>query len=122
MAWTFCISDATLSDDAGNLVARDVYSGHGAGLNQPDLDDVIDTGPIPLGDWEIGPAAYHAHLGPAMALTPCAGTDAKGRSELYIHGDNAAHNHSASSGCVVVNPQGFWAMAPSADRILRVVR
>lgn len=81
------------------------YSGHPpSGLNNPDMEQVRDVGPIPGGRWLIGTFRSDPHLGPCVApLTPLIPTDAFGRSGFFIHGDNANGNHSASDGCVILS-------------------
>jgi hypothetical protein len=37
-------------------------------------------------------------------LDPQAGADTFGRTAFRLHGDNAAHNFTASEGCVVAGP------------------
>lgn len=78
------------------------YSGHGDGLNAPDMEGCVDIGPIPAGLWAVGPwEALHLHLGPTVArLTPI-GHDAHGRTGFFVHGDSASLDHSASHGCII---------------------
>jgi hypothetical protein len=79
------------------------YSGHGEGLNNPAADAETGVGPVPAGRYAIGPFFDHPHLGPCVArLVPLAGTDTHGRSGFFIHGDNAAANHTASDGCIIL--------------------
>lgn len=80
------------------------YSGHDAGVNNPDMQEVHGVGPIPRGKWKIGKPENHPHLGPlAIPLTPCEGTDAFGRSGFFIHGDNQQMNRTASHGCIILS-------------------
>jgi hypothetical protein len=47
------------------------YSGKGEGLDNPDLQDVPDEGPIPEGTYTIGSASTHPGKGPVvMELEP----------------------------------------------------
>jgi hypothetical protein len=81
------------------------YSGHAEGLNNPAEEQVVGVGPIPAGDWTIGPAHSDGKLGPVvMNLDPAAPFDAYGRSLFRIHGDNDLLNHSGSDGCIVLGP------------------
>lgn len=78
------------------------YSGDEDGLNNPAMQDHVGHGPIPRGRWLIGKPYTHTRLGPVtMNLDPAPGTDARGRSEFRLHGDNIAMNHTASHGCIV---------------------
>lgn len=99
------------------------YSGHGVGLNNHAMQDQHGVGPIPCGLYTIGdPLDPPDHLGPlAMPLTPDAGNEMFGRSALFIHGDNAHLNHTASDGCLIL-PHGFrQQIADSDDDQLQVV-
>lgn len=95
------------------------YSGTGDGKNNPEMEAVRMIGPLPRGDYEIGPIYDTLHLGPrVMPLTPI-GHDALGRSGFFIHGDNAKHD--ASHGCIIL-PRGVRELIGAAgDRHLRVV-
>lgn len=81
------------------------YSGHGPGLNNSTWESMAGIGPIPEGLWQINPwEAQHGHLGVMVAhLTPLNVANTYGRSGFYFHGDNAAHNHTASDGCIVLD-------------------
>lgn len=96
------------------------YSGTGAGRDKPSFDHIKAVGPIPAGDWAIGPAHDHPHLGPCvMNLDPVGATFTYGRSAFRIHGDNARHD--ASEGCIVLGPSLRHLIAGSPDRCLKVV-
>jgi Protein of unknown function (DUF2778) len=85
------------------------YSGHGAGVNNPELQYEPEIGPIPVGSYTIGAPFTHPHAGPVcMRLTPNPGTDDKGRAGFMWHGDNAANNRTASEGCII---------SPHTDRL-----
>lgn len=99
------------------------YSGHGNALNNPAAQDRHGVGPIPIGRYTIGPARKPVdHLGPlAMPLMPDSANEMHGRSALFIHGDNAKLNHSASDGCIIL-AHGFRQMIDdSTDDQLVVV-
>jgi hypothetical protein len=79
------------------------YSGHGKGVNNPDYEHVPDVGPIPRGNWTIGPFFTDAEKGPMVArLTAWPNTQTFGRSGFMFHGDNPAEDDSASLGCIVM--------------------
>lgn len=79
------------------------YSGHGQGLNNPDWQDHIGVGPLPIGDYRVSmPHTPTDHLGPvALPLVPLKSNEMHGRSGFFMHGDNSAMNHSASNGCLI---------------------
>lgn len=79
------------------------YSGHGEGLDNASMQDVHDIGPLPQGVYTIQPPHADTKVGPvAMRLVPAASNDMHGRGDFLIHGDNAAQNHTASEGCIIL--------------------
>lgn len=78
------------------------YAGAGNGLNNPELDGVRNTGPLPSGRYSMRIAQHPRFKAPAIALTQTEG-DKKGRSGFWVHGDNGKANRSASSGCPIFN-------------------
>ena len=117
--WRWDQSAGTLSHN-GVLVARG-YSGKGAAKNDPDMERVRATGPIPRGRWRIGAPRDSRRVGPfAMDLHPL-GHDAHGRSAFMIHGDSVRNPGSASSGCIILSRAVRERIWNSGDRILEVV-
>lgn len=87
----------------GNEVAVG-YSGNTTGLNNPAAQDEHMVGPAPVGFYTIGKPEIHPKLGPlAMPLEPHSSNEMFGRSGFFVHGDNAAMNHTASDGCLIFN-------------------
>jgi Protein of unknown function (DUF2778) len=120
MSWIYEQATGKLGHD-GDFVGT-CYSGNGAGVNNPEFEDVHNVGPIPRGEWTIWPAMTYEGLGPmAMKLTPANGTSTFGRSGFYIHGDNVAGNESASHGCIVAPHDIRVRIADSGDNMLQVV-
>ncbi len=82
-----------------------------------------NVGPIPRGQYTIGPAYTDPHRGPVvMRLTPSGGQDMFGRDGFLIHGDNSKHDKSASEGCIVLERGIRDKISASSDRQLTVVR
>ncbi len=82
-----------------------------------------NVGPIPRGQYTIGPAYTDPHRGPVvMRLTPSGGQDMFGRDGFLIHGDNAKHDKSASEGCIVLERGIRNKISASSDHQLTVVR
>lgn len=120
MAWTYSQSSGLLRSPLGEAIGLG-YSGHAAGVNNPALQEVKDVGPIPQGRWTIGAASDLPHFGPlVMVLTPDALTDTFSRDGFMIHGDNAAMDHSASCGCIILSHEMRATIAKSTDRALVV--
>jgi len=97
------------------------YSGNGAGLNNPAMQSVPNTGPIPQGAYNIGPSHSSPRTGRGtLNLTPEPGTNTYGRDLFRIHGDNAKRNFSASDGCIIQDPNVRKRIADSDDKCLIV--
>lgn len=132
LCWVYRQSTGQLThiDANGNVdyTANGGYSGYGQGLNNPAMQSVQSrqpgdpAGPIPQGPYSIGAPHYSPNTGPmTMNLSPIDGNNALGRTLLRIHGDNAAHNHTASTGCIIEGPNVRNRIANSNDNCLEVV-
>ncbi len=106
----------------GALLARG-YAGRGRGINNPAMQDVVATGPIPRGLWRLTELRLTgASTGPyTIVLEPAPGTDARGRSAFRIHGDNSRLDRSASHGCIILPRKEREAIWRSGARLLEVV-
>jgi len=130
MAWTYAQSTGNLTDPNGDFAGTG-YSGNSQGLNNPAMQNVHNEGPIPQGQWTIGaffddpvptPPDGLVHKGPVVThLTPNAGTQTFTRSGFMIHGDNAAMNHTASDGCIILSNSLRQQIRASLDNTLNVV-
>jgi len=117
--WTYERATGQLRNN-GALIGTG-YSGRGDGLNNPQLSNVPDVGPIPAGTWTIGPFVDDPEKGPIVThLVPCMGTETFGRSGFMIHGDNPEMNHSASEGCIILGRDFRIAIRDSGDTALEV--
>lgn len=111
----------------GHLTKNDVliavgYSGAKPdGENNPEMQNVVGIGPIPQGQYIIGPAYNDiGGLGPCvMHLDPLADTNTFGRSLFRMHGDNSTNN--ASHGCIIMGKNTRNQIASSEDRDLMVI-
>jgi Protein of unknown function (DUF2778) len=121
MSWTYRQSTGALTHN--NVLVGSGYSGHGEGLNNPAMEAAQGVGPIPAGDYHIGaPKDPPDHLGPiAMPLTPAPGNAAHGRSAFFMHGDNAAADHTASDGCIIMPRTVRETVCDSDDHDLTVI-
>lgn len=121
MSWTYKISTGEWIDSDGDLVGTG-YSGNGDGLNNSSVANVPRVGPIPPGQYTIGPAYHDPEKGPCvMRLTPDPSNEMFGRSGFLCHGDNVAANHTASEGCIVSGPSVRNIISASDDKDLVVV-
>lgn len=126
--WEYSQSRGTMTrvapDGTRELIGTG-YSGLGSALDDPAAQDEHFRGPIPRGSWIIGRQQNHPMPGghsltAAMRLTPAPG-NATDRTDFWIHGDTAAHDHAASKGCIVLPRSVRDAMARSGDSRLEVV-
>lgn len=120
MTWTYSQASGQLFRNA--VFVGSGYSGAGltaaTGRNNPAMQNVPNQGPIPTGQYQIGPAYNHPHKGPTcMNLTPV-GHNALGRNGFMIHGNNVQNN--ASQGCIILGPQIRQQIASSGDTALLV--
>jgi hypothetical protein len=99
---TYRVQTGDLYADSGKWLGSG-YSGHGDGVNNVSEAGIPNVGPIPPGCvFDIG--APGDHIGPlSFPLTLQEGSTT--RSGFYIHGDNQAHNETASEGCIVMGPE-----------------
>lgn len=102
------------------------YSGHGLGINNPNLQHERSVGPIPCGKWRIAELLEHtdSHGPYVLRLEPEPGTETFGRAGFLVHGDllnAAAHPNEASLGCIILGPGIRKAIWESGDRELTVV-
>lgn len=118
--WTYNSLTGRLDHD--EAIIATAYSGNGEGLNNPAMEADKGIGPIPRGQYHIGPwEDMHPHLGPQVApLTPV-GHDALGRTEFFVHGDSSAMNHTASHGCIIAGRPARDAMRASGETELMVI-
>lgn len=89
-------------------------AGHGAGVNNPSLQQQHNVGPLPQGRYtmlQFVAKATKTGLG-TIRLQPDPANQMFGRSAFCIHGDNSAHNRSASTGCIIIgrapDRQAIW--------------
>ena len=123
MPWIYHQSTGVLNyrhEHSSHPVGRG-YSGAPGSMNKPTLEGVPFKGPIPRGNYHIGPMYHHHDKGPdVMNLTPV-GHDAHKRDHFRIHGDNKHLNHSASEGCIILPKPIRLRLGHSLDKELHVV-
>lgn len=119
LEWTYNSATGNLHHD-GTYVATG-YAGRGAGYNNPWMQSVPNTGPLPTGRYTIGPQYNSPNTGRAtMALTPAPENEMYGRSAFRIHGDNSRRNGTASEGCMIFDRDIRDQIANSGDNDLVV--
>lgn len=117
MTWRFEQNTGLLYDEVGK-VAGQGYSGKGKGKNDPNMANVPNVGPIPVGGWEIGPPFYSTKNGPyCLPLTP---KTWQARWGFLIHGDSMNHPGQASEGCIILSREVRMRIWNSGDHQLEV--
>ena len=98
------------------------YAGNGNGLNNPSMQHVSNTGPVPQGGYTIGTPRNSAQTGRyVLPLTPDASNNMQNRHSFQIHGDNSRMNQSASSGCIILPRNVRESIFNSGDNRLVVI-
>jgi len=120
MCWLYeQVSGRMVSQD-GEIIASG-YSGAGNGRNNPTEENIQEVGPIPEGFYDMLEPIDSGKLGPyAIPLIPDAENNMLGRSNFYIHGDNATH--TASEGCIILARFARERLWQSGDHRLQVVK
>lgn len=117
--WRYQQSTGQIFQPNGKLLSTG-YSGAPGHVNRPESEALRMFGPIPRGQYEVGPAFTHSSLGQlSMRLRPI-GHDAHGRAAFLIHGDNRFGNQSGSHGCIIMDRLSRSAISRSPDKILEV--
>jgi hypothetical protein len=118
--WTYRQSTGDLLLN-GKLVATG-YSGRESGKNNPKMQDVSNTGPLPRGRYVIGAAYNSTKRGPqCITLIPDAANQMFGRGDFRIHGDSIKTPGSASHGCIIMPRNVRDRIVASSDKILEVI-
>ena len=101
MTWTYYQCNGLLISEDQETTLH-CYSGIDEGKNNPDMQGVIEKGPIPEGMYTAQePFASDTHGPFAMRLEPDPGNDMLGRSAFMYHADSINHPGRASNGCIV---------------------
>lgn len=119
--WIYVQKTGELFNAKGELLASG-YSGYPPDKNKPESQDLVDKGPIPVGEYLIGEPRSSLDHGPyVLRLTPDAGNEMYGRTAFLIHGDRVDAAGFASRGCVILKRPVREAMWNSGDHLLEVV-
>jgi len=87
------------------------YAGHGAGVNNPAMQNASNTGPIPQGTYTIQPQRDNVTgtgvvLPGSKRLVPDADNQMAGRAGFLMLGPHANDHQDSSNGCpVLARPQ-----------------
>jgi len=109
-------------DGSLKLVAQGYSGAAGEARNNPQMESVKETGPIPLGTYEIGKSRPDSDPhGPSTLPLNAKWDSSANRTDLLIHAENHI-THDASKGCVVLDLQTREQIAKLTDATLEVVR
>lgn len=123
--WIYCQEEGTLFAPNGGRVASGA-SGHGAGRNNPALQQSPNQGPIPQGFYGFGTVEESPPMGPqSFALLPEPGTLTFGRSGFVCHGpigpEAAEHTCDQHHCCLILPLLTRHNMAHGGESLLKVV-
>lgn len=119
--WTYIQETGEMIRPDG-VVAGVGYSGFDSGKNNPTLQNVENTGPIPQGVYRIGHPYDSNEHGPfVLPLTPDSANEMWGRGGFLIHGDSVQRPGLASKGCIIQGRITRDVIDNSVDRGLTVV-
>lgn len=103
---TYEQSTGLWKSEDGRVLAQ-CYSGAGEGKNNPDLEQVIDVGPVPVGWYTLQepeytePGEMSPHGPYVVPLKPDTGNTMFHRGGFLVHGDNVHAPGTGSEGCVI---------------------
>lgn len=119
--WTYEQRSGRLLDADGSVIGKG-YAGFGKSKNVPEDDHLKNLGPLPKGEYRIGPPFTSPSVGPyALPLIPNPANEMHHRSLFRIHGDSAKTPGAASNGCIVMQRAVRELIWKSDDHLLRVV-
>ena len=124
MTWIWNITAGEIWH-SGSFVAKGYAGGNCGknpeGVNNPNLTDEPNIGPLPTGKYKFGTPVPNGHLGPfAIPLIPDGGNQMFGRSSFYCHGDTTPAGN-ASEGCIILPRAIRNQIAASPDNDLEVI-
>ena len=122
--WTYVQRTGSLLHD-GHLIGSG-YAGRYTGRNNPDMQSVKMTGPLPCGWYTIQHARESARLGPVtLDLEPDPENEMFGRDKFRMHGERVQPPPGlASDGCIIqsrVVREHVDSLAQAGDNRLQVV-
>ncbi len=123
LEWQYNQRTGELSRDGAYVASG--YAGRGSGINNPAMQNAPNTGPIPVGNYTIGPMRDNVTgsgttLRNSMRLVPSPSNNMQGRAGFLIHGDNRRRNQTASEGCIILDPEVRSLIDLSGDSDLKV--
>lgn len=122
MSWRYYVVTHQLFAPNNTMLSAEMYSGDGAGKNNPAFAQMKNVGPIPAGKYSIGHPFDSPDHGPhCLPLLPIEGTDTHGRAGFLMHGDSVKAPGTASKGCIIAPRYVRDRVSESDDKVLEVV-
>lgn len=125
--WVYSQSTGQLTNtNTPGVIYGSGYSGSSdGGVNNPALQNVPNTGPLPQGQYSIqalqtNTTGSGTQLPASMRLVPDAGNTMYGRAGFLIHGGNMV-SKTSSTGCIVLPPNVRAMIPDGGDTSLLVV-
>lgn len=100
LGWSQAAGTLSLIDGQARARLAAGYAGRPRWRNDATAQHRKGEGPLPRGLYRMKVVPHPRFAGPAVRLDPDAGNAMLGRSDFWIHGDNAEGD--ASSGCIVL--------------------
>jgi hypothetical protein len=120
MTWVFHQDTGTMDSPSGTRFQG--WAGQREGKNNPAMQGVPNTGPLPRGGYTIGEPHSSPHTGPyTMDLAPDSGNDMLGRGDFRVHGAAVENPELSSEGCIIMPRPAREAIWESGDHKLQVV-
>jgi hypothetical protein len=118
--WTYVQKTGWFGRDG--ILSAFGYAGAEVGRNNPEMQQVHNVGPIPVGLYRIvGPPFDTVDHGPkVLRLEPDSENSMHGRAGFLIHGDSVSNPGTASEGCIILPRAVRMKIWESGDRELRV--
>ena len=111
MSWEYCQQSGVITQNGEYKGVG--YSGYPPNVNNPEAQGIIDSGPIPKGEYTITFIGDTQTHGPyVLGLIPAKSNSMFGRSGFLIHSDSIIHPGFASKGCIICLislRQNIWA-------------
>lgn len=120
--WTYQQISGKLFNPDGAVVGIG-YSGYKNGVNNPAMQGVPFTGPIPCGFYSVGVPYDSVHSPFTLPLSPFQENEMFGRSEFLCHGDlvDQPGQRLASRGCIILSRDVRESIWNSSDHVIHVV-
>mgnify|MGYP003333853596 FL=1 len=111
-----------MTSPEGETIAQG-WAGHGEGKNNPEKQQIRETGPLPQGLYKVGKWQDHPRLGRMVARLEQIEGETYGRDGFFIHGPSKdpAKYGQESKGCIVIPYQARLKVKELSPSFIQVV-